>query len=180
MKRRREKGCGGHEERGGDRAEKGVRLQPVHVPRHEADNKSHRPGPQPVARRSAEDGAEARRREKAAEVIDRRAVAAAGSRRLPEPARRLWNVRRFGADAAAERVEALHRVEIVSVEAHAAHDHQGLSARALKTEHHTVRDDKRLTLHTVGAEHALHRFFYAEGLRAADGKLIADLCRQIR
>lgn len=169
-----------HGEGGGDGAEKGVGLELIHPARDKADDKPHQARPQAVAQGSAKDGAEARCGEEIAEVVDGNGVGAAGGARLLQPLRGNGGVGRFGADAARERVEPLDRVKIVAVEADALHHHQRLAVVRLKADHDAVGDRKGLAFDAVGREHAAHRLLDAEGLRTADGQLVADLRGRIR
>ena len=162
-----------------DGAEEGIRLPLVHLPRDKADDKPHQPGEEAVAQRAAEDRAKACRSKKIAEVINGRRVAAPPGERLFEPLRRHLGRGRLCADAAGERVELFHRLQIIAVEAHALHHHQGLAVGSLEAHHHAVRDGEGLALDTVSADDAAHRLLDAEGLRAAQRQMIGDARSQL-
>ena len=170
----------GHGKGGGNGAEKGVGLELVHPAGDEADDKPQQTGPQTVAQRAAEHGAEARCGEEIAEVVDGNGVGAAGGARLLQPLRGNGGVGRFGADAARKRVEPLDRVKIVAVEADTLHHHQRLAVVRLKADHDAVGNGEGLADDAVGGEHAAHRLLDAEGLRSGGGQLIADLRGHIR
>ena len=108
--------------------------------------------------------------------------------RFVEPLRGDARVRRFGADAARERVELFHLghpvnmqiVEfIIAVETDALHYHQRLAVGRLEADHHAVGDGKGLAFNAVGADDAAYRLFDAERLRPAERQMIADARGQI-
>ena len=88
-------------------------------------------------------------------------------------------VGRFGADAARERVELFHRLEVIAVKADALHHHQRLAVGRLEADHHAVGDGKGLAFNAVGTDDAAYRLFDAERLRPAERQMIADARGQI-
>ena len=168
-----------HCERRGDGAEKWVRLALVHLARDKADDQAQKAREQAVAQRAAKDGTKARRGAEIAQVINRHRVVPPPLERFVEPLRGDARVRRFGTDAARERVELFHRLQVIAVEADALHYHQGLAIGSLEADHHAVGDGKGLALDAVGADDAAHRLFDAKRLRPAERQMIADARGQI-
>lgn len=128
---------------------------------------------------TAEEQAEARRAEKIPEIVHGRGENAAFRLRLPQPLLRRSRLRPFGADFPAQRVQPLHGLEIVPMEADALHDAQRLAVRGLETDDETVRNGKDLALDSVGQQQPPDAVLHAEGLRTAHGQLIAQPRRQI-
>ena len=88
---------------------------------------------QAVAQRAAKHRAKARRGAEIAQVINGHRVVPPPLERFVEPLRGDARVRRFGADAARERVELFHRLEVIAVKADSLHHHQRLAVGRLDT-----------------------------------------------
>ena len=168
-----------HGERLDDGAEKRVRLAPVHLARDKADDEAQKAREQAVAQRAAKHRAKARRGAEIAQVINGHRVVPPPLERFVEPLRGDARVRRFGADAARERVELFHRLEVIAVETDALHHHQRLAVGRLEADHHAVGDGKGLAFNAVGSDDAAYRLFDAERLRPAERQMIADARGQI-
>ena len=82
----------------------------------------------------------------------------------------LLHRRLFGADAAAQGIELLHRIQIVAVEADALHDGQGLAVGGLKADGQAVGDGEYLTLDAVGKKNTPYGILHPKGLCAADAR----------
>ena len=176
---RRDVGGHRHQERGDDGTEKGVGLHPVHEPVDAADDQPHQPRPQAVPQRAAEHQCEAQSPQKAAQIGDGGAVHPALGHGLPQPLRSHLHLRLFPADAAAEGVQLLQRLQIVAVVADALQDGQGLAVGRLKADSQAVGDGEHLALHAIGAQDAADGVLHPEGLGPGQGQLAAQPGRQI-
>ena len=169
-----------HEEGGGDGAKEGVHLQPVQKPVDKTDDQPQQPRPQAVPQGAAKDKAEAEGPQIVAQIVHRQGVPPAGGLRLLQPLHRYLHLRGLPADAAAQSIELLHRIQIVAVEADALHDGQGLAVGGLEADGQAVGDGEHLTLDAVGTKNTPYGILHPKGLCAADGETVSHLCSQIR
>ena len=158
----------------------GVHLQPVQKPVDKADDQPQQSRPQAVPQGAAKDKAIAKGPQIVAQIVYRQGVPPAGGLCLLQPLHRYLHLRGLPADAAAQGIELLHRIQIVAVEADALHDGQGLAVGGLKADGQAVGDGEYLTLDAVGTKNTPYGILHPKGLCAADGETVSHLCSQIR
>ena len=92
-------------------------------------------------------------------------------------------VRRVGfpvTDGTAQTAELFHGVQVIAVVTDTAHPGNGLAVPGENADRQTVGNGKDFRLQAVSPQHSADAFLHAEGLRAAHGQLIAQICGKVQ
>ena len=169
-----------HQKRGGDGTEKLIRFPVIEKLVDKAHQHTAEPGAKPVGQIRSEEDGESGRTQKAAQVLNCHRIVIPVGEDIVEPflpLRRVW----FSvADSTAQTAELLHRVQIIAVMADAAHPGNGLAVPGENADRQTVGNGKDFRLQAVSPQHSADAFLHAEGLRAAHGQLIAQVCSEVQ
>ena len=127
-----------------------------------------------------EEQGEACSTQKISQIPDWKGIGSLSPTGLLQPLDRFLGGRGAGAQMAAEIAEPLHTIQVIAVGADAAHPGHRAAVGVQGTDDQIVGNGKHFGIDTVGGKNAADALLHAEGLCTAHGKLIADVCRQVK
>ena len=133
-----------------------------------------------IRQTASEEQSEAAGTQKMADQQHGKAVVLDGGSGFVQHPQSFFRIRLFGADSAAQSIEPLHGVQIVAMEADAAHAGNGFTLLRENADDQIVVHGGDLRFQTVGGQNQPCAVLHPVGFRSGHGKLVAKVRGKIQ